>query len=176
MGIKTNAITFAAVIIFSSQTAFASTAGENTYDISGNLEPIMDPAIAPDNIMTSNVEMLQKRIEIDLSEQTLSYYYGHHYKVDEFKISSGLPKTPTPTGEFEIKDKIPVKAYRGRDYYLPNTLWNLKFIDSGYYIHGAYWHNNFGQPMSHGCINVPYSEMENLYVFADIGTKVIIKK
>ncbi|MFH0951427.1 MAG: L,D-transpeptidase, partial [bacterium] len=44
-----------------------------------------------------------------------------------------------------------------------------------YYIHGAYWHNNFGQPMSHGCVNVAYDNMEDLYWYAQIGTKVIVE-
>jgi lipoprotein-anchoring transpeptidase ErfK/SrfK len=42
------------------------------------------------------------------------------------------------------------------------------------YIHGAYWHNKFGQPVSGGCVNVPYSVMEELYNWTDVGTKVTI--
>jgi lipoprotein-anchoring transpeptidase ErfK/SrfK len=43
-----------------------------------------------------------------------------------------------------------------------------------YWIHGAYWHDNFGQPMSHGCVNVDYENMEPLYDWSQVGTKVII--
>ncbi|MDP3985970.1 MAG: L,D-transpeptidase, partial [Candidatus Veblenbacteria bacterium] len=43
-----------------------------------------------------------------------------------------------------------------------------------YYIHGAWWHNNFGKPQSHGCVNVAYEHMERLYTWAQVGTKVII--
>ena len=41
-------------------------------------------------------------------------------------------------------------------------------------IFWAYWHNKFGQPMSHGCVNVGYDNMEGLYNWADAGTKVTI--
>lgn len=61
----------------------------------------------------------------------------------------------------------------GTTYNYPNTKWNLSFLPH-YYIHGAYWHNNFGHPMSHGCVNVSYNDMEQLYNFVDVGTPVTI--
>jgi|SRR3989344_259952 len=155
-------------------TVFGSTAGEITYNTEGRPMPVKDPAIVYFSETPPHIQKLPKKIEVDLSDQTLSYYYGDDFKVDEIKISSGLKKTPTPIGTFSVKDKVPVKVYQGPGYYLPNTKWNLKFLPSGYYIHGAYWHNNFGNPMSHGCVNVPYSQMEKLYHFADVGTRVII--
>ena len=113
-----------------------------------------------------------KRIDVDLSEQRLRYYYGD-LEVGNILISSGLRRTPTPKGEFTIKAKIPVMRYRGPGYNLPNVKWNLLFYKN-YFIHGAYWHNNFGHPMSHGCVNVSYQDMEQLYTFAEVGTKVYI--
>lgn len=119
----------------------------------------------------------QKLIDVDLSEQKLRYYFGD-ILVGDILISSGLPRTPTPIGEFTIDKKAPVIRYSGWNtngtrYDLPNTKWNLRFFPR-YWIHGAYWHNNFGNPMSHGCVNVSYKEMERLYIFADVGTKVVI--
>jgi lipoprotein-anchoring transpeptidase ErfK/SrfK len=95
--------------------------------------------------------------------------------VGEFKISSGIKRLPTPAGTFRILEKVPLKTYAGERYYYPNAKWNLRFLKR-YYIHGAYWHNNFGQPMSHGCVNVAYKDMESLYEFADVGTLVTIKQ
>lgn len=115
-----------------------------------------------------------KRIEVDLSEQRLRYFVGNT-QVDSVLISSGTRKYPSPVGTFSVLQKIPVKAYAGPGYYLPNTKWNLKFSNAGYYVHGAYWHNNFGHPMSHGCINVSYADMPQLYAFADVGTRVMIR-
>jgi lipoprotein-anchoring transpeptidase ErfK/SrfK len=44
-----------------------------------------------------------------------------------------------------------------------------------YYLHGAYWHNQFGiRPMSHGCVNIAYKDVEKLYAFMDVGDKVVI--
>ena len=120
----------------------------------------------------------QKRIDVDLSEQRLRYYFGD-IEVNNILISGGKPQTPSPVGEFTITRKLPSVRYmaRNRDgtvaYDFPRTKWNLNFFPK-YWIHGAYWHNNFGQPMSHGCINVSYADMEQLYIFADIGTKVSI--
>lgn len=114
-----------------------------------------------------------KRIEVDLSEQRLRYFYGEYGEQGNFLISSGLRSTPTPVGTFNIQKKKPTVNYGGRGYSYPNTKWNLQFMPR-YYIHGAYWHNNFGKPMSHGCVNVDYKNMEKLYEFADEGTEVQI--
>ena len=118
---------------------------------------------------------IEKKIEVSLSKQRLSYAFGG-ITLEEFPISSGLPRTPTPLGRFTVLDKVPVKHYGGVGFDYPNTKWNLHFPTGQYryYIHGAYWHNNFGNPMSHGCINVAYKNMERLYTFANLGTQVII--
>jgi hypothetical protein len=119
---------------------------------------------------------LAKRIEVDLTAQKLAYYFNDNL-LDEFLISSGQPWTPTPVGDFSILAKYPVKHYGGVGFDYPNTKWNLHFhtIRLGYYIHGAYWHDNWGKPMSHGCVNVDYDPMERLYWWAQIGTPVSIK-
>ena len=62
-------------------------------------------------------------------------------------------------------------------YDYPNTKWNMHFTTQyyRYYIHGAYWHDNFGVlPVSGGCVNVRYEDMEDLYNFTEIGTNVTI--
>ena len=51
--------------------------------------------------------------------------------------------------------------------------WNLRFKPR-YYIHTAYWHNNFGHRMSHGCINTREADAEWIYHWAEIGTPVVI--
>lgn len=119
-----------------------------------------------------------KRIDVDLETQTLRYYLGP-VKIDEFKISSGLPGTPTPKGSYSIILKRPVVRYAGVGYDYPQTKWNLMFkrgTTGNYYIHGAYWHNDFGKKKSHGCVNVPhrFSYMGRLYDWATDGTPVTI--
>lgn len=120
---------------------------------------------------------LAKRIEVSLKDQRLEYFFGDR-RFGEFKVSTGKKATPTPPGEYVIKDKIPVKHYGGRGFDYPNTKWNLLFTRRngwGYYIHGAYWHNAFGTPKSHGCVNVSYANMEPLYWWTQVGTELVIK-
>lgn len=122
-------------------------------------------------------EKLPKKILVSLKTQNLQYILGE-YKVGEFKVSTGLKKTPTPPGEYQIEKKLPYVTYRGSDYFYPNTRWNMMFKKGSwgnFYIHGAYWHNSFGQPRSHGCVNVSYKDMEILYNWSDVGTKVVIE-
>ncbi|MDZ4229736.1 MAG: L,D-transpeptidase family protein [Candidatus Veblenbacteria bacterium] len=119
---------------------------------------------------------LEKLISVDLKAQKLAYSLGGKI-LEEFAISSGLPRTPTPVGEFDVIAKRDIVHYRGINFDYPNTKWNLRFAwgkGYSYYIHGAWWHNNFGKPQSHGCVNVAYEHMERLYTWAQVGTKVII--
>ena len=117
----------------------------------------------------------ERLIKVSIDDQYLEYYLGDRY-IDGFDISGGVASMPTPEGQFTILDKVPVKHYGGGDYDYPNTKWNLHFTTDywRYYIHGAYWHDNFGQQMSHGCVNVDYDHMEPLYWWTEYDTKVII--
>jgi hypothetical protein len=49
------------------------------------------------------------------------------------------------------------------DRALPGVPWTAFFAEGGYAIHGTYWHNNFGLPMSRGCINMRNSEAKWLW-------------
>jgi lipoprotein-anchoring transpeptidase ErfK/SrfK len=62
----------------------------------------------------------------------------------------------------------------GEYYDVPSVPWVMYFTDLGHALHGTYWHNNFGQTMSHGCVNLPMDFAEWLYGWADIGTRVEI--
>ncbi len=127
--------------------------------------------------LSASPQKVAKRIVVNLKTQKLAYYFGTT-KLDEFPISSGVRTKPTPPGTYTVLVKRPVVDYKGADYDFPNTKWNLMFKKGAtlnYYIHGAYWHHNFGHPMSHGCINVAYSNMEKLYDWAEFGTPISIE-
>ncbi|MBD3251509.1 L,D-transpeptidase family protein [Candidatus Uhrbacteria bacterium] len=118
-----------------------------------------------------------KQIRVNLSQQRL-YAYEHGRLANSFLISSGTYKYPTPTVKTEVLDKIPVKRYRWSygenhpdNYDLDGVQWNLR-IYGPYYIHGAFWHNHFGHRMSHGCVNVSYTNAEWIYNWAEVGTAV----
>lgn len=116
---------------------------------------------------------VKRHVEVDLTTQQLTYFMND-IKIGSIPVSTGRTITPTPLGEFEIMRKVFVKDYVGADYFLPNTKWNLEFKRS-YYLHGAYWHDQFGvQPMSHGCVNIAYKDAEQLYTYLDAGDRVVI--
>lgn len=113
-----------------------------------------------------------KVIKVDISEQRL-YRYEYGIEVASYLVSTGVYGMDTPYGNFSVLAKLPVHLYSGSNYYYPNVKWNLRF-KKGYYIHTAYWHNNFGRRMSHGCINMRESEAGEVYSWADVTTPVEI--
>ena len=122
-----------------------------------------------------------KRIIVDRSEQMLYAYDGMTLFMRE-PISTGLELTPTPRGMFTVYRKTPSRYMQGplpgvsdQYYDLPGVPWNLYFTLQGGVIHGAYWHDNFGQLWSHGCVNLPPDKAKELYQWADIGTSILVR-
>lgn len=114
---------------------------------------------------------LTRRVEVDRTTQRLTYYLND-VPVGVIPVSTGLISMQTPLGEFKVMRKRPVVHYKGADYNFPGTKWNLEFKNH-YYLHGAYWHKQFGiKPMSHGCVNIAYADAEKLYKFLDVGDVV----
>lgn len=117
---------------------------------------------------------LSRRIEVDLSTQRLLYVVDEKL-VKAFPVSTGNPWTPTPSGTYEITRLIPIARYVGSDYDLPNVKWNMQFKDGGYFIHGAYWHNDFGKRThSHGCVNMRTKDAGYLYRYIEPGVQVVV--
>lgn len=114
-----------------------------------------------------------RRFVVDLSEQMLYAYEGDTL-VRSTLVSTGLPQWPTVTGTYYIYLKYRSQRMRGPGYDLPNVPYVMYFYQ-GYGLHGTYWHNNFGSPMSHGCVNMPTSEAEWAFNWASIGTPVIVQ-
>lgn len=130
-------------------------------------------------------QKVEKRIAVDVPRFTLSYFHDNK-KLDTILVSTGRKGYPTPRGTFHILAKVPSKHYGGPGftYSYPNTKWNLQFTTAKdghgqwwrYYIHGAYWHNEFGKKnKSAGCVNVAYADMERLYTWADTETTVVVR-
>lgn len=122
----------------------------------------------------SPLAKLTRRIDVNLSIQRLMYVVDDK-KVKEFPVSTGNPHTPTPSGTYEITRLLPVARYVGADYDLPNVKWNMQFRKGGYFIHGAYWHNDFGKrTRSHGCVNMRTVDAGWLYEYMKPGVEVVI--
>lgn len=113
-----------------------------------------------------------RRIEVNLTDQTLTAWQGD-VMVMRTSISSGTSRTPTVTGTFQIGTKYKAQRMIGPGYDLPNVPW-VMYFSGNYAIHGAYWHNNFGVPTSHGCVNMRVNESEMLYNWAAPGTEVTV--
>ena len=140
------------------------TVGQRLTIPTGGSAPAPSPPVAPPTG--------SKWIDIDLSSQWLTAYAGNT-AVFSTSVSTGLPRTPTPTGRYSIRYKVASTTMSGPGYYLTGVPWVMSFYGS-YTIHGTYWHNNFGHPMSHGCVNMRTSEAQWLYNWAPVGTPVVI--
>ena len=111
-------------------------------------------------------------IDVDLSAQQVTAYEGST-AVRSFIVSTGVAIHPTLTGQYRIYLKLYSTPMSGPGYYLPAVPYTM-YYDRGYSLHGTYWHNNFGTPMSHGCVNMYTPDAEWLFSFASIGTLVNI--
>ena len=138
-------------------------------------------AISDSSVLGAKSQGGSKHIYIDLSTQTL-YAYEDDTQILKTLISSGKWGR-TPVGNFNVWLKLPVTRMSGgsgSDYYdLPNIQWVMYFYrDFG--THTAYWHNNFGHEMSHGCVNMRLIDAKELYAWADgpssgqLGTPVSV--
>lgn len=118
----------------------------------------------------------ERWIDVNLSTQTITAYEGN-VAVNTSLASTGLPRTPTVVGSYRIYVKYVATDMEGGSYaygdyyYLPDVPYTMYFY-KGYGIHGTYWHNNFGNPMSHGCVNLPTPVAEWFFNWASVGTRV----
>lgn len=109
-------------------------------------------------------------IDVDLTNQAVYAYEGDTL-VNSFIVSTGTWLTPTVVGEYKIYVKYRSAKMSGPGYYLPNVPYIMYFY-KGYGLHGTYWHNNFGTPMSHGCVNLRTDDAAWLYEWSSVGTVV----
>ncbi len=117
----------------------------------------------------------ERNIDVNLSAQTVTLYEnGQVYQ--HWSMSSGKSGWETHTGEFRIGWKTALQdmgCAPGYDWCTKDVPWVAYFNgDEGF--HGTYWHNNFGTPMSHGCINLTVANAKLLYDWAYRGTPVSV--
>ena len=144
--------------------------------------------------ISSHVPLDEKRIAVDLNRQWM-YCYEAGKPVFVSKVSSGRLQADgsywTPPGEFitfrKRASRHMVAGNLASGYDLPGVPWVCYITDNGVAFHGTYWHNDYGTPRSHGCVNlspaaakwlyrwtrpvVPSSEMES---WVSYGTSVRI--
>lgn len=110
----------------------------------------------------------QKAIYVDLANQLVTAYEGEQL-VFSSRCSSGAKGTRTPSGEFSTYHKGPSVHMTNQGdevahiYDLPGVPWCSFFTGEGNAFHGTYWHNDYGRPRSHGCVNLPSEAAKFLY-------------
>lgn len=107
-----------------------------------------------------------KWIDVNLFEQTLAAYEGDRLMYATL-VSTGLPQWKTETGLFRIWVKVKLAKMSGREgfadyYYLEDVPWTMYFNGS-FALHTAYWHDRFGFPHSHGCVNLTPADAQWLF-------------
>jgi lipoprotein-anchoring transpeptidase ErfK/SrfK len=144
----------------------------------GGASPPSSSAPASPPSSTGSTNSGERWIDVNLSTQRLQAYEGNGV-VYNAVVSTGLAWYPTPTGTYYIQRKYRYDDMTGGsrargDYYYVSNVPHVQYFYAGYSLHGTYWHNNFGTPMSHGCVNLNQTDAAWLYNWTSIGTKVVI--
>lgn len=168
--------------------------GTPWYEITSELSPTLKYCVRRDHVrLLQDYEYLpasidvppeKKLIRVSLEDQTMSAYVDNNL-VYTTLVSTGMgyrevnPSDPyataTPKGTYFVTSKYPSKHMGAvfatgapGSYSLPGVPWSAFFVyETGVAFHGTYWHNNFGNRMSHGCINMRNSDAKWFFCWAN---------
>lgn len=164
----------------------------NYYVPGAHLRLLAAEEIAP---LSPGVDPADKRIEVHLDAQYL-VAYEKDIPLLTTRIATGavlrVGTYYTPRGAFMTYHKRPTRHMAAGDitasgFDLPGVPWVMYFTESGISLHGTYWHNDFGHPRSHGCINLtpqaakwlyrwtlPAVPDHEEYAYRSLGTRLLI--
>ena len=121
----------------------------------------------------------ERWVEINLVEQTVAVY-DQRRLVFATLMSSGREGFWTRPGLFQVYKKVEAEIMQGSFtadrsdyYYLEDVPWTIYF-DAARALHGTFWHNRFGWPQSHGCVNLSPGDANWLYQWAQEGDWVYV--
>lgn len=161
--------------------------------------PAQHIRIIPDSELTplsADVSNADKRVEVRLSDQLVLAYEQNKLVFATRTATGGRLRSgtyTTPSGNFITFHKRPTRHMAAGDlassgFDLPGVPWVTYIKDNGISFHGTYWHNDYGRPRSHGCINLTPQAAKWLYrwtiptvppdkplSYGYVGTKVEIK-
>ena len=153
---------------------------------------IQDSELTP---LSPNVPDTEKSVEVRLDDQLLLAYESGNIVFATRIASGGVMRSgtyTTPVGNFITFHKRPTRHMAAGDiaangFDLPGVPWVLYITEGGISFHGTYWHNDFGRPRSHGCINLtpqaakwlfrwtsPTVPPDKEFSYGYVGTKVEI--
>ncbi len=149
----------------------------------GGIDQLLVPAeamrpIREDELLPIHPEVENKRIQVDITRQTVSCFEGNN-EVYYCRTATGakfdmygniVDKWETPVGTHQITRKyISLQmsgGTTGAPYDLPGIGWTAIFATGGVAIYSTFWHNNFGDTMSHGCVNVSPEDAKWIFLWS----------
>ena len=117
----------------------------------------------------STIGPTERWVAVNLKEQTVVAYEGDR-PVYAALAATGLPGTPTVQGVFRTWRRLDTGVMAGPGYYIEDVTWTCYFY-SGYALHTGYWHDAFGRPRSHGCVNLSPYDAWWIYQWSAAGGK-----
>ena len=144
------------------------------YVLATHLRKVLGSELTP---VSTQVAPERKRVDVSIPEQRL-WVYEEDQVILDTKVSTGIPNlrslngipTGTPRGSFNVFSKMPVRHMGDGQitsdifaYELPGVPWVSYFHEWGVAFHGTYWHDNYGNEMSHGCVNMRPDEAKWLF-------------
>lgn len=172
----------------------AAQVGIDTAPVDGGGLPVFDESlfyeIGNPNPMGDMAATGKRWIEVSLSEQRLYAYQGDTL-ISTTLVSTGIDPNSTEQGVFHVRYKLEKtdmagitdgsgqvialgegEGQVGTPYDVKDVPHVMYFNYDAEALHGAYWHNNFGYRMSHGCVNLPLDMATFLFDWAPLGTMV----
>jgi lipoprotein-anchoring transpeptidase ErfK/SrfK len=155
---------------------------------------IPDDELSP---LSTDIDNADKRIEVRLDEQLVLAYEKESLVFGTRAATGGRLRSgtyTTPIGDYITFHKRPTRHMAAGDlaasgFDLPGVPWVIYIKENGTSFHGTYWHNDYGRPRSHGCINLPPQAAKWLFrwtiptvppgkplVYGYVGTRVDIKE
>ena len=160
----------------------AGVTGRSVGDTTGVAEEFAQQLAAGDAVFALDVTevpfetvTLLRKIDIDLGSQRATLYENGNV-VNSWAVSTGLPGTPTPTGNFKVFAHTRMQdmgCYPGAPYCTEDVPW-ITWFTTNIGFHGTYWHNNYGNRMSHGCVNLPIDLAKYVYDWSPVGLEVAV--
>jgi lipoprotein-anchoring transpeptidase ErfK/SrfK len=133
-----------------------------------HLRIVFEDELAP---LSPEIPDFQKLIEVNLTRQLVLAYEGSRLVFATRAATGNQYRSrywATPVGQFITFYKRPTRHMAAGDiassgFDLPGVPWVLYITKSGISFHGTYWHNDYGHPRSHGCINLTPQASKWLY-------------
>ena len=159
-----------------------------------HLRPITAEELAP-----LSSEAIDKRLVVNTEDQWVTAHengaevFSTRAATGGWYLANDVWKDyTTPAGQHAIDRKMPSRHMAagdlasGEGYDLPGVPWVSYFTSSGVAFHGTYWHNDFGRPRSHGCVNMVSKAAKWIYRWSlphvranegyvdETGTRVVV--